>query len=589
MKNLKIRSKLLILVLTMLVFMVFIGSLSIVLLGKVNDSLTSLANIWIPGITVTDSINILTSDFRIKQYEHILADSASEKSGIAKEIESIKTQIEQNIIDYQPLAVDDNDRKMIAEVETAWLAYKAANENIMEHSNNHNNEAAMQIMNGESVQLYKDLDTKCRNIVSLNEAGAVSKSDDGNKMYSLSIVIILISAGVAFVLSIVITVFIVNAITKPVTEIKAAAENMSNGNLDSNIDYDSNDELGQLAHSMKKSMTILSEIIKDVDHLTTEISDGNFTVTTNKDSIYVGSFKPILLSLRKVTVNLSETLGQINQSSDQVASGSDQVSSGAQALSQGTTEQASSIEELAATIGDISGQVKKNAENAQQASQMAQNVGEEMTESNRKMQEMIKAMENISESSSEIGKIIKTIEDIAFQTNILALNAAVEAARAGTAGKGFAVVADEVRNLASKSAEASKNTAALIETSIKAVDDGSKIADDTARSLIEAVDGVKNVVQTVNMISEASNSQAISIAQVTQGIDQISSVVQTNSATAEESAAASEELSGQSQVLKRLISKFKLNNSNSQYSAYETDTMFTPEYESNNIILDDKY
>lgn len=216
------------------------------------------------------------------------------------------------------------------------------------------------------------------------------------------------------------------------------------------------------------------------------------------------------------------------------------------------------MEELAATINEISNQVKSNAENAHNVNKLADDVGLKMTESNQQMQTMIEAMKEISSSSSEIGKIIKTIEDIAFQTNILALNAAVEAARAGEAGKGFAVVADEVRNLASKSAEASKNTAVLIESSILAVEKGTKIADETAHTLLESVEGAQKVTRTIDQISKASEEQASSISQITQGIDQISNVVQTNSATAEESAAASEELSGQAQILKGLISQFKL-------------------------------
>ncbi|MEG2769394.1 MAG: methyl-accepting chemotaxis protein, partial [Oscillospiraceae bacterium] len=244
--------------------------------------------------------------------------------------------------------------------------------------------------------------------------------------------------------------------------------------------------------------------------------------------------------------------------SEQVASGSDQVSSGAQALSQGATEQASSIEELSATIQAVSNQIKDNANNAKMASELSSMAGKEVQNGNEHMQSMIVAMEDISSTSNKIGKIIKTIDDIAFQTNILALNAAVEAARAGSAGKGFAVVANEVRNLAGKSAEAAKNTTSLIESSINAVANGTKIADETAMSLKVVVEKSNLVLQKVEEIAEASAEQANSVVQITTGVDQISAVIQTNSATAEESAAASEELSSQSQMLKDLVGKFTL-------------------------------
>lgn len=342
----------------------------------------------------------------------------------------------------------------------------------------------------------------------------------------------------------------------PIGQVVTAAESIAAGKLEIHLHADTEDEIGMLATAFSKTADNLKEMIHDISRILDAIAHGDLTVDIRAN--YAGDLEPIAIALQRILKQLSDTMVRINQSADQVAVGSEQVSFAAQALSQGTTEQASSIQELAATINEISSQISDNADNAQQASQLVAGVGEAMTHSNQKMQEMVQAMDNISDSSSEIGKIIKAIEDIAFQTNILALNAAVEAARAGAAGKGFAVVADEVRNLASKSAEASKNTAALIEASIRAVEDGTKIADETAQVLMEAVQGITEVVITIDKISDASQGQANSILQVTQGVDQISGVVQTTSATAEESAATSEELSGQSQVLKQLVSEFKL-------------------------------
>ena len=275
---------------------------------------------------------------------------------------------------------------------------------------------------------------------------------------------------------------------------------------------------------------------------------------------YVGEFAKMKTAMQNISKTLTATLTQINLAADRVSTGSDQISGGAQALSQGATEQASSIQELSATITDIAEHVKSNAANAEQSSKMANELEREIVLSNDQMQQMISSMHEISNTSNEIGKIIKTIEDIAFQTNILALNAAVEAARAGAAGKGFAVVADEVRNLAGKSADAAKNTTALIEKSIKAVESGVLIADKTAQSLTTVVSSARTVTGNIDKISAATKEQASSISEISMGVEQVSSVVQTNSATAEESAAASQELSSQAQMLKTLAGRFRFKN-----------------------------
>ena len=375
-----------------------------------------------------------------------------------------------------------------------------------------------------------------------------------NVLFIVGIIIVI----VALICTVIMATILIRSVVEPVKQLQEAMEKMRQGNMDIEIGYKSEDELGRLSDDLRSVAAFLKAVVADETNILTEMSRGNFNVYSSMSKDYVGSFVAIYNSMVLLRDNLSSTLSSVTQSADQVAAGSEQVSSGAQALSQGATEQASSVEELAATINEISNNVEKNAENAKAASDMADNVREQAGESRQRMQEMLSAMTDISNSSSEIGKIIKTIEDIAFQTNILALNAAVEAARAGAAGKGFAVVADEVRNLAGKSAEASKNTSALIEGSLHAVDRGTKIANDTAKALQQLTEGVQGVAQTIEEISSASESQAVSVKQVNEGISQISSVVQSNSATAEESAAASEELSSQAQLLKELVSKFTL-------------------------------
>ena len=398
---------------------------------------------------------------------------------------------------------------------------------------------------------------------------------------------ILLIVFISFILSLIIALTIARSISKPVRQMADISKRMAAGDLSVQFNVNSKDEIGQLGAAFAESAASIRGYIADITENLGRVEHGDLTVVTTLN--YIGDYVDLKNSFQGILASLNDTLGQINQAAEQVLSSSEQVSDGAQALAQGATEQASSVEELSATIMEISDQVKNNAEHATDASSNVNHVSSEIEISNQHMAEMIIAMSKINDSSSLIGKIIKTIEDIAFQTNILALNAAVEAARAGAAGKGFAVVADEVRNLASKSAEAAKNTTSLIEDSIKQVENGTRIADETAKSLLRVVEGAKVVADTVEKISQASNCQSNAIIQVTQGIEQISNVVQTNSATAEESAAASEELSDQARTLKLLVEKFKLRNPT---DPNENDQFVKPspqESEAEEVFSNDKY
>ena len=317
-------------------------------------------------------------------------------------------------------------------------------------------------------------------------------------------------------------------------------------------------ELGSLADAFLSMSRHLKSVVQDERDMLGAMASGDFTTDSRCKDQYVGGLAAILVSIHNIADSLNDIVQMIETSAQQVSAGAGSLSNGAQTLSQGATQQAAAVEELSATVSDLSEAVQKNSQDARAVSTSVAAAAEEIVKSNERMQELIHSMAEINSTSIEIAKVIKIIEDIAFQTNILALNAAVEAARAGEVGKGFAVVAEEVRNLATTSQTAAQNTANLIKASVTAVRKGSAIADETAESLLQTVSGIQSITGSVNALAESSEHQAVSIAQVSIGIDQISSVVQANSATSEATAAASEELSAQAQLLSDMVNKFTL-------------------------------
>jgi methyl-accepting chemotaxis protein len=369
-------------------------------------------------------------------------------------------------------------------------------------------------------------------------------------------VMLIACAVVSLLLTMFIVVVIRRSIMNPVREIVQVYDEMAKGNMQVDVTYESRDEMGKMAQSIKKTNALLSGYINDISEKLSQMSAGDMRVQVDMD--YIGDFAAIKTAMLNTSSALNHTLMTINTAAEQVATGADQVSSGAQALAAGSSEQAASVEELSTSTAKIAEQAVENSSNVRTATEYVHQAVEGVSLSNEHMGQLTEAMREIGVSSSQITSITKVIEDIAFQTNILALNATIEAARAGNAGKGFAVVADEVRNLAAKSAEAAKQTAELIQASVATVSKGSQITEQTAQILQTVEEKAQLASVSIQKIEKASGEQELAIEQVKIGLNQVSAVVQTNAATAEENSATSEEMSAQAATLREEVGRFKL-------------------------------
>ena len=568
MKNMKVKKKLFVSlgILVLLGIVVAVGGT--IGMSQLNGQIITMNEKTLPN---TRRVDVMQRNLQAEVNELLLALTSIDSDTTDEYLKTAKEKIKQNEDLLKIVKAETTiDQALITQLESdiaAQETVRAEYRRLVELNTEDGNMRAMKVMTEELIPLLVNERDTLEAISQAQTDITNQRVDQAETLYKILLITMVSIVIVALVISIIIAKKLMDAILTPLDIIKNGVQEFEHGNFDADVAYDSRDEFGETCVAMYSCQKVLKTVVEDACYLLGEMADGNFAIRSRARDQYVGGLKPMIESIAAINQKLSDTLSQIDLGAEQVAAGADQVSTGAQALAQGATEQASAVEELSATINEISTNAKKNAEYSVLAREHSKEAGGYVTESADDVKEMVVAMKQISDSSQEISKIIGTIEQIAFQTNILALNAAVEAARAGVAGKGFAVVADEVRNLAAKSDDAAKATKELISSSIDSVKQGDVIVQRVAASLESTMGAARQAEDDIEHIAKAIQEEAEAVAQVTEGIDQISSVVQTNSATSEESAAASEELSSQAALMKDLMSRFTLREGASGYTA----------------------
>jgi putative sensory transducer protein len=537
-----------------IIMMLISGLLSIVVIGVLFANMVH----YIENVTVADQavkicrINVNAAARNIR--EMALDDDTSSYAGYEKTVEKLLKEVDSELKNLKGTGIiPDSDYEEYSSALSDWgnIGYS-----IIEKIKSGDKEKAVdEIMNDCTPALNKAVEIAIR----LDDVTDQESSRAARTTFTFAIagiVCIIVCLFLAWILTKKTGKKVLDTILEPLRAVEDVAKELTEGNLHSTLDYRSEDEIGRLAHSMRKSIRILGSYVDDIDRAMKLFAEGNFDVKPEVE--WRGDFVGILNAFMQFEKSIGETIKGIQNVSNEVSSAADQVASSSNDLADGATNQAAVVEELTATVAGVSEQVENNSKSAKEISGRVDELGNAILESNGKMHEMVDSMHEINEASKEIDKIIATINEIASQTNLLALNASIEAARAGEAGKGFAVVANQVNSLADQSAQAAKESAMLIETSVKAVEKGMVIAGQTAAQLEDVAENSKIITEEVTNIAETLETQTTEIRQINEGIEQINDVVQTNSATSEECAAASQEMSSESENLREMIRKFKL-------------------------------
>lgn len=555
-KNVPMKEKLSALSKVLIAGMVLIAAVAAVGLWMVRSQANTITKNWMPSAILAEDLKALSAEYRILQYGHIVSGSEESRKNYEDEMAQIMAEINERGALYAGYIVKEEDRALLEEAQEEWQTYLDVSQQIMELSQTGDVVQAGELMAGRAEECYESFNKKIEDLVEYNAAGSRAASVKVESTYLFSMILMLACAVLAIMTGGTVSVAVRTIVVRPLREIAQAIRGIQEGKLDTHLEYEAEDEFGELSDSIREFMSNLVAIIRDESAILEKMAAGNFDVTSYHKDKYKGDFKSLLDSMTEIKYKLGSTIANISNSSRQVSAASEQMAFSAQSLAEGSTEQAESIQHISEMVSDMGKKASNGAKRAQEASDYADGVKQQAETGNEQMDKMMDEMDIISQTSKEIETIIGTIEEIAEQTNLLALNASIEAARAGEAGRGFAVVASEIGKLAGQSAESVTSTRELIQKSMAEVESGNELAKAAAGAFRVVNESIKKVVELNSIVKEDCENQVSEVHKINEGIEVISGVVQSNSAAAQESSATSQELAAHAQTLQAMLTQF---------------------------------
>lgn len=557
-RNMKVGKKLNVFGMTAIALVIMLGVVSALLATLMNKETENITDVWVPSLTYAKELDILTSDYRMKQYGHLVATDKATMASYQEDLDSLEAQIEETLALMESYFSEPEEYELLETAQVGWEEYKTLSAEVIRLSEQNQTEEAGLLMVGDLVVAYNAFGDAFNELVAFEQENTDASGMAARNMYFMVLVVVAVVIACAIAIIAVLIRMMTKAITDPVQKIQGAVNHLyQTGDLDFRLEYPYDDEFGELTQEVSAFVNTLVTIINDCKYLMGEMAKGNFDINSRSHDAYIGDFEQMLVSLRGIKETLGTALSSIADSSNQVNMASDQLASESQNIATGATRQAAAVQQIMATVTTVGNDARGSVEQAEEASRRAEEVKSRAAESNEKMREMVEEMNMISQTSKQIATIIDAIEDIASQTNLLSLNASIEAARAGEAGRGFAVVADEIGKLAQQSSKSASNTRELIETSIRQTETGNAIANSTAEALNIVIAGIEQIAVITEQVKESCASQSKALIEVDSGMNEISEIVESNAAAAEESSASSQELAANAETLNELLEAFK--------------------------------